>query len=197
MPIDRRRSMTARRARMPRLRTPTRSPIPITNRMKSATARVPTPREARISWTVVVSAPCRKTSRSICRATAPASAPGAVLARMVVPTGSVVKGAMAASEPARPQSARVLVAPATRNCTGPSGPVKMGVFRHGRPDFGVALEATFSTGELEGSGRQLVVVQRVQGYVLALLQNSITEFDIPTVVPGRHCDLPQDLRTDR
>src|SRR5439155_18900489 len=73
---------------------------------------------------------------------------------------------------------------------------KMGVFRHGRPDFGVALEATFSTGELEGSGRQLVVVQRVQGYVLALLQNSITKFDIPTVVPGRHCDLPQDLRTD-
>ena len=54
-----------------------------------------------------------------------ASAPGLVLARMVVPTGRVVKGAMAASEPARPKSPRDLTMPATSNRTGPSGPARV------------------------------------------------------------------------
>ncbi len=83
--------------------------------------------ESYISLTAVASAPWLKTSRWICRATAPASAPGLDLARMVVPTGRVANGDIAASEPARPQSPIVLTTPATRNCTGPSGPTNLTV----------------------------------------------------------------------
>ena len=78
-----------------------------------------------ISLTVVTSAPWLKTPRWMSRATALTSAPGADLARMVVPTGKVANWAIAASEPAKPHSPTFLTTAATRNSRGPSGPARI------------------------------------------------------------------------
>src|SRR5205809_7082532 len=73
----------------------------------------------------------------------------------------------------------------------------MGIGFQSLPDLGVALVATVPVGELERSGRQLGVAERVQGQVLILLRRPVARGYLPAVWPGRHRDLAQDLGTNR